>query len=140
MGLKMGIGIEFPVWSSWWFHLEEDFGWFLYQESSWAWRKLLRLKDAVRAVMKFIIGKGDSKFYLSHDNWHPKEPPYQNLGHRYLYASSNMIATLLSVIHNWKLVLASYKIIRIRINPKQEIWSTDQAYLRWSYLNSYCTL
>lgn len=40
------------------------------QNSSWSWRKILRLREAARDFIKFEVGDGKN-IHMWLDNWHP---------------------------------------------------------------------
>ena len=53
-------------------------------QSSWYWKKLLKLRDIVRPMLKHRIGNGCGTF-LWYDNWHPLGPLLDKFGNRVVY-------------------------------------------------------
>ena len=54
---------------------------------SWTWRKLLKLRDLIRPLIKFTIGDG-AHTWLWFDNWLPSGPILPSLGERVIYDSA----------------------------------------------------
>ncbi|KAL0293831.1 UNVERIFIED_CONTAM: Retrovirus-related Pol polyprotein from type-2 retrotransposable element R2DM [Sesamum radiatum] len=64
------------IWVSWILHyrLQESSVWTIRTRTgTWGWRKLIRLRDALRPHVHYQIGDGTS-FSLWHDPWHPRGP------------------------------------------------------------------
>ena len=53
-------------------------------QCSWYWRKLPKLRDKVRPLLKHKIGNGSDTF-LWYDNWHPLGPLVKKFGQRIAY-------------------------------------------------------
>ncbi|KAL0285315.1 UNVERIFIED_CONTAM: Retrovirus-related Pol polyprotein from type-2 retrotransposable element R2DM [Sesamum radiatum] len=75
------------IWVSWILHyrLQESSVWTIRTRTgTWGWRKLIRLRDALRPHVHYQIGDGTS-FSLWHDPWHPRGPllPQFPLGPRH---------------------------------------------------------
>ncbi|KAL0292355.1 UNVERIFIED_CONTAM: hypothetical protein Sradi_6992700 [Sesamum radiatum] len=75
------------IWVSWIFHyrLQDSSVWTIHtRKGTWGWRKLIRLRDALRPHVSYQIGDGTS-FSLWHDPWHPGGPllPQFPLGPRH---------------------------------------------------------
>ena len=69
-------------------------------QCSWYWRKLLKLRDTVKPLLKHNIGNGCGTF-LWYDNWHPLGPLIGTLGHRVVYDSALPLdSKVSSIIHN----------------------------------------
>ncbi|XP_059436288.1 uncharacterized protein LOC132169238 [Corylus avellana] len=70
------------------------------QNCSWDWRKILRLRDIAKRILKFEVGNGENIF-LWLDSWHPSRILFEVFGHRVVYdAHSSVEAKLSSVILN----------------------------------------
>ena len=54
---------------------------------SWAWRKLLRLRDLARQMLSHRVGNGEHTF-LWYDNWHSLGPLVEKFGTRVIYDSA----------------------------------------------------
>ena len=53
-------------------------------QCSWYWRKLLRMRDILRPLLRHKIGNGFGTF-LWYDNWHPLGPLLDKFGPRIVY-------------------------------------------------------
>jgi len=76
------------------------------QNSSWNWRKLLKMRGLARDFIKFEVGTG-SQIHMWIDNWHPFGGLVDRFGYRVVYDShSRLEAKLDSVLKNgvwcWK--------------------------------------
>ncbi|XP_059436036.1 uncharacterized protein LOC132168952 [Corylus avellana] len=70
------------------------------QNSSWSWRKILKLRDIAKRFLKFEIGNGDN-IHMWLDLWYPAGILIEQYGFRVVYdAQSNIEAKLSSVICN----------------------------------------
>ena len=56
-------------------------------QCSWYWRKILRMRDKIRALLKHNSGNGCGTF-LWFDNWHPLGPLLDKFGSRIVYDSA----------------------------------------------------
>ncbi|KAL0282662.1 UNVERIFIED_CONTAM: Retrovirus-related Pol polyprotein from type-2 retrotransposable element R2DM [Sesamum radiatum] len=89
------------IWVSWIFHyrLQNSSVWTIRtRKGTWGWRKLIRLRDALRPHVVYQIGDGTS-FSLWHDPWHPRGPllPQFPLGPRHTFIpSSAPLSTVIS--------------------------------------------
>ncbi|KAL0285318.1 UNVERIFIED_CONTAM: hypothetical protein Sradi_7176900 [Sesamum radiatum] len=89
------------IWVSWIFHyrLQNSSVWTIRtRKGTWGWRKLIRLRDALRPHVVYQIGDGTS-FSLWHDPWHPRGPllPQFPLGHTHTFIpSSAPLSTVIS--------------------------------------------
>ena len=43
------------------------------QDSTWRWRKILKLREEARTFIKFEVGKKKKKKNLWHGWWHPND-------------------------------------------------------------------
>jgi hypothetical protein len=73
---------------------------------SWSWRKILKLRNIAKRLVKFEVGNGEN-IHLWLDSWHPLGILFEVFGYRVVYdAQSNLEAKLSSVIINgdwfWK--------------------------------------
>ena len=57
------------------------------QNSSWTWRKLLKLREYFKPHIKYTIGDGQDAF-LWFDHWLPMGPIHPSMGDRVIYDSS----------------------------------------------------
>ena len=86
-------------------------------QSSWYWRKLLKLRDTVRPMIRHKIGNGYGTF-LWYDNWHPLGPLLDRFGPRVTYdAALNLNARVSDVINGgrWDWPIANtFELMEIR--------------------------
>ena len=76
------------------------------QDSTWGWRKILKLREEARTFIKFEVGRSKKK-NLWHDWWHPNGILYKKCGLRAIYdATSNFNAKVSSALQGkswiWK--------------------------------------
>ncbi|GKU92455.1 hypothetical protein SLEP1_g6177 [Rubroshorea leprosula] len=50
-------------------------------DTTWSWRKILKLRTYARPLVKHMVGKGDTIF-LWYDSWHPKGPLIEAYGQK----------------------------------------------------------
>lgn len=67
--------------------------------SSWSWKKLLKLRNLIKPMTRFVLGKGD-KILFWIDQWHPKGPLLSVYSQRTLFGSDICTTTFLSQIIN----------------------------------------
>ncbi|XP_059454969.1 uncharacterized protein LOC132185181 [Corylus avellana] len=68
------------------------------QNCSWSWRKILKLRDIAKRILKFEVGN-EENIFLRLDSWHPSGILFEVFGHRAVYdAYSSVGAKLSSVI------------------------------------------
>ena len=89
-------------------------------DSSWGWRRLLKLRNEARYYIKFAIGK-ESQAFLWYDGWQP----YGILNDKYEYkpiyhATSSLEAMVESVLKNgawnWQKTIRSNQLLRKKSN------------------------
>ena len=66
-------------------------------QCSWYWRKILKLRDKVRPLLKHKIVNGNRTF-LWFDNWHPLGPLFDKFGARIVYDSAIPLHAKVNVI------------------------------------------
>lgn len=72
----------------------------LNKNSSWIWRKILKLQNEARSKIKKSIGDSKNNL-LWHDNWHLHGPLLEKYGNRIVYDSRlNMEAKVKEIIKN----------------------------------------
>ena len=95
-------------------------------DSSWGWRRLLKLRNEARYYIKFAIGKG-SQAFLWYDGWQP----YGILNDKYEYkpiyhAISSLEAMVESVLKNgawnWQKTIRSNQLLRKKVIVFHENW------------------
>ena len=59
-----------------------------FADSSWTWRKILKLRSAAIQFIRYVVGDGSS-VYVWHDNWHPLGPLKTRFGARIIYDASS---------------------------------------------------
>jgi hypothetical protein len=70
------------------------------QNCSWCWRKILKLRDIAKKLLRFEVGNGKN-IHLWMDFWHPAGILLEKYGFRAVYdAQSSVEARLSSVIHD----------------------------------------
>ena len=67
-------------------------------QCSWYWKKLLKIRDVARPMLRHRIGNGCGTF-LWYDNWHPLGPLLDKFGQRVVYdAALNLHAKVSTII------------------------------------------
>ncbi|XP_062147729.1 uncharacterized protein LOC133856689 [Alnus glutinosa] len=67
------------------------------QNSSWSWRKILKLRLLARPFLSFKIGTG-SRIFMWYDSWHPAGCLIEKYGLRTTYDAGHNIGPMLSSI------------------------------------------
>ncbi|XP_059433958.1 uncharacterized protein LOC132167079 [Corylus avellana] len=114
------------------------------QNCSWSWRKILKLREIAKRILKFKVGNGENIF-LWQDSWHPSGILIEVFGHRAVYdAHSSLEAKLSSVILNgdwfWRparseaLVEIQTRLHEIKFGPYDKpVWTVSRG---GSYVSS----
>jgi hypothetical protein len=109
--------------------------------SSWCWRKLLKLQTLARSFLRFDVGTG-SPIHMWLDNWHPLGVLFDRFGYRVVYDShSRLKAKLDSVLKEglWCWRPARFEelvIIQSRL-PKIPIGAMDKPVWTISKIGAY---
>jgi hypothetical protein len=67
------------------------------QNSSWCWRKLLKLRGLARNFLRFDVGNG-GQIHLWFDNWHPCGVLIDRFGYRVIYDSNSKMEAKLNFV------------------------------------------
>jgi len=67
------------------------------QNSSWCWRKLLKLRGLARNFLRFDVGNG-GQIHLWFDNWHPCGVLIDKFGYRVIYDSNSRMEAKLNFV------------------------------------------
>jgi len=115
------------------------------QNSSWSWRKILKLRPLARPFLSFKIGTG-SRIFMWYDSWHPAGCLIEKYGLRTTYDAGHNIGPMLSsIIKNgewhWKSARSESVEIQCRLpdisigNKDTPIWKSSTG--KYSYSETW---